>query len=163
MRNAPCHGVSTGSGCGVGWSRAFRLHTEKSMAASAHSTHARDRASIAQINITPLVDVMLVLLVIFMIAAPALTRTLPMRLPAPAPAPAQVPRLALQVNASGEFALDGRMLSREALRGVLAEVATRVPQPVIEIATSRDADYQAFTTALSTVRASGLETVTLAR
>lgn len=133
------------------------------MAASAHSARASDRGSIAEINITPLVDVMLVLLVIFMIAAPAVTRTLPMRLPGPGPGTADVPRLKLQVNASGEFALDGRSLSRESLRGALTALATRSPQPIIEIAASQDADYQAFTTALSTVRASGMDNVSLAR
>ena len=40
---------------------------------------------LASINITPLVDVMLVLLVIFMITAPALTRTIELDLPQPAP------------------------------------------------------------------------------
>ena len=134
------------------------------MAASAYSAAPRD-AQIAQINITPLVDVMLVLLVIFMISAPALTKTLSMRLPVDAPptTDAPPPRLQLTVDANGAYALDGRALTRDALAGELADLARRSPKAVVEIAASRDADYQAFATALSTARASGVDNIAFPR
>lgn len=133
------------------------------MAVSTYSAPANDR-SIASINITPLVDVMLVLLVIFMISAPALTQTLSMRLPAEGP-PARIerPRLTLQVNSSGEFALEGRRLGRAALQAALADIASRAPEAVLEIDASKDADYQAFATALSAARGSGLANITFTR
>lgn len=132
---------------------------------SAYSASADDRATLADINITPLVDVMLVLLVIFMISAPAVTGTLSMRLPghAPSPAPLQAPRLQLAIDASGGFLLDGRAVQPAALRPLLADVAVRTPRAVLEISASGDADYQAFATALAAARASGLENVTFAR
>lgn len=134
------------------------------MSASAYSAASDDRATLAEINITPLVDVMLVLLVIFMISAPAVTGTLSMRLPAEGPPnPVQAPRLQLQVDASGGFVLDGRSVPASALRPALADVALRTPRAVLEIAASGDADYQAFATALAAARASGLENVTFAR
>jgi biopolymer transport protein ExbD len=133
------------------------------MAASALSARTADRATLAEINITPLVDVMLVLLVIFMVTAPALTQTLSMRLPAGGEPTTIPPRVELSVSAAGEFALDGRTLSDAGLRSALADVAMRSPQSVVEIAASRDADYQAFTTALAAARSSGLDNITLAR
>ena len=132
------------------------------MAAPVYSAPPRD-ARIAEINITPLVDVMLVLLVIFMIAAPAVTRTLPMRLPASGdPDAVPPPRLTLEVDVSGAYALDGRVLTRDALLAALRDTARRTPRAIVEIEASKDADYQAFATALATARASGLENVTLA-
>lgn len=133
------------------------------MTASAYSAPADNRATLAEINITPLVDVMLVLLVIFMISAPAVTGTLSMRLPVDGPTAVEAPRLTLQVDASGGFVLDGRSVAAAALRPALADVAMRTPRAVLEIAASGDADYQAFATALAAARASGLENVTFAR
>lgn len=134
------------------------------MAASSYSA-ASHEDSIARINITPLVDVMLVLLVIFMIAAPTLTGTLPMRLPAsdPSAKPSPPARHELSIDAGGGFALDGRALTTGALRAELAAIAARSPQSIVEIAASRDADYQAFATALSAARGSGIENVTFQR
>lgn len=133
------------------------------MTASAYSAPADNRATLAEINITPLVDVMLVLLVIFMISAPAVTGTLSMRLPVDGPTAVEAPRLTLQVDASGGFVLDGRSVAAAALRPALADVAMRTPRAVLEIAASGDADYQAFATVLAAARASGLENVTVAR
>jgi biopolymer transport protein ExbD/biopolymer transport protein TolR len=134
------------------------------MAASAYSAPSRDSA-IAQINITPLVDVMLVLLVIFMISTPALTRTMSVRLPGVDGQRSTVPppKVELRVDAAGGFALDGRMLSRDGLAAELAALAQRSPQAIVEIATSRDADYQAFATALATARTSGVENIIFPR
>lgn len=135
------------------------------MTASAYSASASadDRVTLAEINITPLVDVMLVLLVIFMISAPAVTGTLSMRLPAASPTAVEAPRLTLQVDPGGGFVLDGRSIAAAALRPALADVAVRTPRAVLEIAASGDADYQAFATALAAARASGLENITFAR
>jgi biopolymer transport protein TolR len=61
-------------------------------------------APMSEINVTPLVDVMLVLLVIFMLTAPLLTSALKLELPrAPAaPAPAPAASLRLEIDQSGQ-------------------------------------------------------------
>lgn len=118
---------------------------------------AQRNDAIAQINITPLVDVMLVLLVIFMIAAPAVTQTLATRLPADAPIDTRPSTpLQLEVTALGEFTLDGRSLAEPALRATLADIARRAPDTVLRIRASDAADYQAFATALAAAQGSGL-------
>ena|SRR5688572_14690248 len=133
------------------------------MATSAFSTAPRAQ-EMAQMNITPLVDVMLVLLVIFMIAAPVATGTLEMRLPQarralPAPPPTKV---LLQVHADGSYQLEGRPLSRAGLREALRDIGRHAPDTVVSIKADPAADYQAFTQALSAARQGGIQQLALA-
>lgn len=129
------------------------------MAASAYAPRLRD-AAMADMNVTPLVDVMLVMLVIFMIAAPAVTGTLSTRLPAPGPTPPVPPeRVELRVQAHGAFVLDGRTLDALALRAALADVAHRSPDAVLQVSASDDSEYQGFATALAAARASGIANI----
>ena len=130
------------------------------MAAVYADAHRDD--AIAQINITPLVDVMLVLLVIFMIAAPTVTQTLATRLPAPVdgrPLPSMP--LQLEISAQGGFSFDGRQLAEPALRAALADIARRAPETVLRIRASDAADYQAFATALAAAQGSGLANLSI--
>lgn len=131
------------------------------MAVSVLAQGPRGDRAIAQINITPLVDVMLVLLVIFMVTAPALTDTLDLRVPQPSPRPVAVPpaRITLQIHGSGEFELAGRMLAASQLEPALRAVAQRAPDTLLEIDAAADAEYQGFAKALGAARASGLENV----
>ncbi|KGM53426.1 hypothetical protein N800_07550 [Lysobacter daejeonensis GH1-9] len=133
------------------------------MAVSLFSS-ARGPREMAEMNITPLVDVMLVLLVIFMIAAPTITSTLDTRLPQAGPVPpGSVPeRLRLQVTAGGEYLLRDQRLDARALPAALAQEAARRPQPVLEIAANADADYQAMASALAEANRQQLGNVTLA-
>lgn len=135
------------------------------MAVSVFAQSPRGDQAIAQINITPLVDVMLVLLVIFMVTAPALTDTLDLRLPHPSRQRADVPpaRLTLYVRGSGEFELAGQRLAGSQLEDALHTVARRAPHTLLEIDAGADAEYQGFAKALGAARASGLENIAFPR
>ena len=118
----------------------------------------------AEMNITPLVDVMLVLLVIFMIAAPMVTRSIDLKLPQLPPPDTQVtrpPHLSLRVLGDGQFALEGAALSEKALASALGAAARHAPDTIVDVAVSENADYQAFTTALATARRSGISNIAL--
>ena len=132
------------------------------MAASTFSPRSGDGA-MAEMNVTPLVDVMLVMLVIFMITAPALTHTLPMRLPqAPnttPPPPSAEARL--HVDAFGGFDLDGRHLDAASLRPALAQLARVAPETVLHVSAAADSEYQGFATALAAAQDSGLDRISL--
>lgn len=132
------------------------------MAVSVYSTASRDRA-IAQINITPLVDVMLVLLVIFMLAAPVVTVPIAVKLPQPGPSATLPTRMTLRVTSAGGFVLAGRTLDATALPAALRAIHADAPETVLEIDASGDSDYQGFTTALAAAQSSGLEHVALSR
>lgn len=132
------------------------------MATSAFADNGRSDRAMAEINITPLVDVMLVLLVIFMIAAPLVTRSLDVRVPQRGdPTAEKPPRIALTVQVDGSFLLDGAVLSARALQPALADIARSAPDTVVEIGAAGDADYQGFTNALAAARDSGIANIAL--
>src|SRR5262249_42544890 len=113
---------------------------------------------VAEMNITPLVDVMLVLLVIFMVSAPALTGRLDMLLPRVTPeTPVTIPpKITLHITEDGRFDLDGRMLSARELVPALQAVSAQAPNTLLHLDANEQADYQAFTHAISAARESGL-------
>ena len=129
------------------------------MAVSAYSGAAgRFRNdTVAEINVTPLVDVMLVLLIIFMVTAPAVTGALKLSLPAATPISDRTPPKAeLNVEQDGSFVLDGRALSRAQLSTALSAMAAENPDTVLTVDANADADYQAFAQALATAEQAGI-------
>jgi biopolymer transport protein ExbD len=116
----------------------------------------------AIINVTPLVDVMLVLLVICMLAVPLATQRLPLRNAAcgrdcpAAPAPAH-----LSVKRTGEMYWDGRAINRGELHANLGALA-RDPERALEIEVEANARYALFADALAAARNAGVLRVTIA-
>ena len=134
------------------------------MAVSAFPSDTRHhRRDVAEINITPLVDVLLVLLVIFMVTAPVASGRLDLRLPqASPPQPMQPPpRVELRVQADGVYLLDGRMLIGDELPAALRAIARKAPTSVLQISAAEEADYQAFARALAHAQRSGLDNIAM--
>lgn len=120
-----------------------------------------DRA-IAEMNITPLVDVMLVLLVIFMIAAPALSHTLSWSLPHTGIKVDKPPQtLNLQVQSGDVLRLDGLALSRSELATALTAASARDPGLLVKVAVDPEADYAAAVSAMATARNAGVENLSV--
>ncbi|MFC3552320.1 ExbD/TolR family protein [Lysobacter cavernae] len=113
---------------------------------------------------TPLVDVLLVLLVIFMVTAPVLSGRLDLRLPQvpvdPQPLP-PAPRSELLVRHDGSFQLDGRGLTSSELQPALQALAARAPRTVLHVGAEAEADYQGFARAVSAAKHSGLNDIAL--
>ncbi len=127
----------------------------------AFSVAGRD-SIVAEMNITPLVDVMLVLLVIFMVSAPLLTRPIDAALPQPAPPTALKPlqlQLQIAVADDGSYRLDGRPLSADELWQRLAEAVAADPRTVLRVRASSDADYQRVVTVLAEARDRGIANI----
>jgi len=120
-------------------------------------------SALAEINITPLVDVMLVLLVIFMVTAPMLTRSVNLSLPQPTPEPVVTKplQLRLDVAADGSYRLDDRPLTLADLRLRLEEASVSDPGAVLSVETASDADYQPVVAALAAARNSGLTHISM--
>ena len=102
----------------------------------------------ADINVTPLVDVMLVLLIIFMVTAPTLSYPIDIDLPqkslTPPPRTQEPPPpIALRIDASGQVYWNEAAQPISALQNLMEVEVQRDPtnQPVLEIDTSPDADY----------------------
>lgn len=93
-------------------------------------SYARNRSSIspimAEINITPLVDVLLTVMIIFMITAPILTKSIPFPLAdSDSSASPQAVVLGLTIRETGELVLEGQSSSRFALDSSLKAAALR--------------------------------------
>ena len=118
------------------------------------------RDTLANINITPLVDVMLVLLVIFMVTAPMLDHRLGLSLPQRAdPPPAPSPTALLTVQPGDLFALDGVAMTPGRLEAALTDWHQRVPDGVLKVDVSPEADYQSAATALAAADRAGIDQV----
>ncbi|MEH6418271.1 biopolymer transporter ExbD [Pseudomonas sp. CGJS7] len=132
------------------------------MAGSAYSDSTYSaNSTVAEINVTPLVDVMLVLLIIFMVTAPALTGNLNLTLPYPGPDTKDkpLPKSQLMVQQDGSFDLDGQSLSAAELPAALKSIVQAEPNTIVEVAANADADYQGFAHALSAAKESGVRNI----
>jgi len=84
-----------------------------------------DQEMMSEINVTPLVDVMLVLLVVFIVTAPLLSQSLEVKLPKTAAVAGRMDskQQTLTINANGQISLEGNTLSDVTLAQLLAESA----------------------------------------
>jgi biopolymer transport protein TolR len=115
----------------------------------------------AEINVTPLVDVVLVLLLIFMITAPMLTMTMDVDLPEVSTAsPASPTAIVITVGREGSIALGDRVL---ALGDVVDEARRRhdADEGAIYLRADRDVPYHLFVSVLDALRGAGLEEISL--
>ncbi|MDG2534641.1 protein TolR [Sphingomonas sp. HITSZ_GF] len=89
------------------------------------------RAPMAEINVTPLVDVMLVLLIIFMVTAPLLTAGVPVNLPESRAKPVDQDQKPVQISIDdkGQIFIDDELTSDATLSTKLEEIAGRAPGP----------------------------------
>ena len=119
---------------------------------------------IAEINITPLVDVLLVLLIIFLVASPVLVRHIELPLPQavpPTPVKIEPEPLRLTLDASGALRLDGRELGWSALQGVLRIEAARGDPPRLQIEMAGDTSHAEVTRLLALVKDAGMHRLEL--
>ena len=115
-------------------------------------------APMAEINMIPLVDVMLVLLVIFIVTAPLLTHALKIDLPRASTAPniSTPEHISLSIDASGRYFWNGALIAKDAIAGRAAEAAGHQPQPEVHLRADKSTTYQALAQVMSTVSKAGL-------
>lgn len=112
----------------------------------------------ADMNVVPLVDVMLVLLVIFIVTAPLLTHAVKIDLPR-ASSSANLTRpehIELGVRANGELFWNGERIASAELGRRFAAEALRQPQPELHIRADRDARHEAVARVMSAAARAGL-------
>jgi biopolymer transport protein ExbD len=117
--------------------------------------------AMSDINVTPLVDVMLVLLIIFMITAPMLTHRIKIDLPQPSknpPPPLENPPdpITLSVRSSGQFYWNDTLMSDDQLQQAMAVAAKKNPQPDLQIQADKTAKYQYVATVMADAKNAGL-------
>jgi len=118
-------------------------------------------APVSEINMTPLVDVMLVLLVIFIVTVPAITHTIGVELPRAsaqaAPPPAKSVRLS--VDAQGQIRWNEQPVSQAELASRLAAAAAQTPQPELEVLGARSVAYESVLQVMAAAQRAGMTRV----
>jgi biopolymer transport protein ExbD len=110
---------------------------------------------------TPLIDVMLVLLVIFIITAPLFTHAIRLDLPRVAAAPArQTPQtISLSIDAAGKLYWDGSVVTLEQMRARFAQAGKQSDQPEIQLRAERSTRYEVIAQVMGAAQQSGLERI----
>ncbi|WP_300553083.1 biopolymer transporter ExbD [Limnohabitans sp. Rim8] len=118
----------------------------------------RSDAPMGDINVTPLVDVMLVLLVIFMVTAPLMTSAIRLDLPQSqgADTGALASSVVLVVDAQGVLYLNDQVISENALKAHLSRVALRDPQTELELRADATVPYGRVVEAMGLAQKAGL-------
>ena len=116
----------------------------------------------ADINVTPLVDVMLVLLIIFMITAPLMTHKVVVKLPQATLSTKPVlktPPVTLAIKSTGERFWNDEPVNAGKLDVKMAVLITKDPQPQVNIRADADTKYAVINDAVQTLRKAGVRKV----
>jgi biopolymer transport protein ExbD len=115
-------------------------------------------APMTEINIIPLVDVMLVLLVIFIITAPLLTNAVKIDLPQASSAPnlTRPDNIQLAIDAGGQFYWNGAAVDRAALEQRLREAGQHQPAPELQVHADRATRYEVLAEVMSQASKDGV-------
>jgi biopolymer transport protein ExbD len=118
----------------------------------------------SEINVTPLVDVMLVLLIIFMITAPLMSHKVKVELPQanlekkPDVAP-PTPPITVAVTEKGALFLNDEAVTREQLESRLSTEAQKTPQPAVNVRGDKTTPYRFVNDVVNIAQAQGMRKV----
>lgn len=117
----------------------------------------------AEINVTPLVDVMLVLLVVFMVAAPLLTVGVPVDLPQTAAPPITDPKepLVISIDGNGQIYVQDAVIQTQSLVPRLQTITDNNPDALLYVRADKSIDYGRVLEVMSLVSAAGFRKVSL--
>ncbi|MBW8309351.1 MAG: protein TolR [Candidatus Paracaedibacteraceae bacterium] len=130
---------------------------------SSQSGRRRQGAGFSEINVTPMVDVMLVLLIIFMVAAPMLTVGVPVDLPKTKAAKMndQVEPIVVSVDAKGKTFLQETAIEAEGLVAHLLAITSNNPEARIYVRGDQNLAYGKIMEVMGEIAAAGFTKVSL--
>lgn len=114
-----------------------------------------------EINMTPLVDVMLVLLIIFIVTVPVMTHSVNVQLPQATnqPTPVQPDTVRLAVNAEGQYLWNGQSVSDEELQARLQTAGQQTPPPDLHLQGDKAVRYERVAQAMAAAQRAGLRKI----
>lgn len=123
-----------------------------------------DLLEAAEINVTPFIDVMLVLLIVFMVAAPLSTVDVPVNLPTSSASPPERPEEPIIVTLTTDLSLsvNGTPVAGDALAGALTAASGDKPEIPVVIRADRGISYGEIMALLDRMRDAGFLKVALA-
>jgi biopolymer transport protein ExbD len=125
----------------------------------AQAITSREALPIMEVNVTPLIDVMLVLLVMFIITIPVQTHGVELDLPQPREFPAQPDPVKNKVviTAAGQILWNGKPISQMGLRQTLAVTQQMSPVPELQLQPEPTARYELVDEVLAITKQAGVE------
>jgi biopolymer transport protein ExbD len=121
----------------------------------------RGAAPMAEINMVPLIDVMLVLLVIFIVTAPLLTHAVKLDLPKVSAEVNELKptKIEFAIDAAGTRFLNGEAVTRSEAAARFAEAAKRQPLPELHLRADQSVAYRAVAETLADASKAGLHKI----
>jgi biopolymer transport protein ExbD len=118
-------------------------------------------APMSEINVTPMVDVMLVLLVIFILAAPMFTQAIKLDLPSTAagPAPVQPSTITLSIDGAGLLYWNDTVVSASELPARMQAAAQQQPAPELQLRADRATRYEVIAQVMAAAQGNGLQRI----
>lgn len=122
-----------------------------------HGPHSVN-TPMAEINVTPMVDVMLVLLVIFILTAPLFHHEIPINLPnVEAQSSGQQPEtVTLDIDTHGRLFWNNRVLPNKDLESTLRATASKNPQPPLQIRADNETRYENVAKVMAAAQTAGI-------
>jgi biopolymer transport protein ExbD len=116
----------------------------------------------AEPNVTPMIDVLMVLLIIFMVIVPSSRKALDVQLPDPNPAPQSstpTSQIVLEVLPGGQFTVNKQPVAASALAQRLKEIYDPRPEKIIFVKGDPRVKYQDVIKAMDVARGSGVKVI----
>lgn len=128
------------------------------MAFGAFNPH-RQQSMMSDINVTPMVDVMLVLLIIFILTAPVFTHAVRLDLPQAdaSPVQAQAGTVTIAVDAAGAVHWNDELVDAARLDARLLRAAATLPQPELQLRADKNTRYEAVAQVMAAAQLRGLK------
>lgn len=125
------------------------------------SNRYQSKGAMSEINVVPLVDVMLVLLIIFIITAPLLTHSVKVDLPKASSTPnlTESERIEFAIRADGSFFWSGEPITLDALPARFSQIAAESPDTELHIRADRDAHYELVAKVMSAAAQAGISRI----
>jgi len=122
---------------------------------------AEDDSVMSEINMIPLVDIMLVLLIVFIITAPVMHHAFNLELPQESNQPQEVEPDAIQiaVQTDGSYQWNSDVVNEDELNVRLAQAATQEPQPMLHLSADKNARYEHVIHVLSLAQQASLNKI----
>jgi biopolymer transport protein ExbD len=114
------------------------------------------------INTTPLIDVMLVLLIMFIITLPVMSHAVKLDMPQPSQAPPPeeiIDPIRLDIDWDGSIIWNGSLVQLGQLEGYFRAEAARVPQPELHVRPDRRASYDTVAKVLALAQRNGMQRI----